>query len=147
MATVVPETATTPPVEQSSGSPTRIVPARVDGKPVWLECPEWCVLDHVAQNDRFLDDVYHSGHMVDLEAPRFNGDPVLLAFIRLGLDPFGSQPELRLPFLVLEEGAGSGDGMYMRPEQAEEFADRLVAFAEQVRMLARTIGEPGAVSA
>lgn len=131
----------------STSTPPRLVPALVADKPVWIECPSWCVLDHVAENDRFLEDVYHSGEMADLEVPRFNGDPALLAFIRLGLDSFGSKPELRMPFLVLEDGAGSGDGVYMRPEQAEEFADGLVAFAERVRGMARTIAaSPGDAS-
>ncbi|MEV5944730.1 hypothetical protein [Streptomyces sp. NPDC051994] len=134
--------ATSTPVAPASEPPTRLVPALVHGQLIHISCPSWCVLDHVAENDRFLEDVYHSGEMVDLEVPRFNGDPALLAFIRLGLDTFGSKPELRLPFLVLEDGAGSGDGVYMRPEQAEEFADGLVAFAERVRAMARTISAP-----
>ncbi|MEV8523177.1 hypothetical protein AB0451_03315 [Streptomyces sp. NPDC052000] len=144
MTTVVPEQAVVP-VSAQPAAP-RLVPARVADKPIWLECADWCVLNHVAENNRFLEDVYHSGEMVDLEAPRFNGDPVLLAFVRLGLDSFGSDPELRTPFLVLEEGAGTGEGVYMRPEQAEEFANGLVAFAGQVLAMARTITASEAAS-
>ncbi|MGW5530237.1 DUF6907 domain-containing protein [Streptomyces xanthochromogenes] len=118
----------------------RLVPALVDGKRIWVECPEWCTLDHVAENDKYLDDLYHAGEMADLNVPRFNEDgPLLLGFARLGIDSYSTKPEYRVPFIVLDEGAGTGDAAYMRPEQAEEFADGLVAFAEQVRKMARTI--------
>lgn len=145
MNTVVPEQAVVPASAPTDPQP-RLVPALVDGRQIWIECPDWCVLDHVAANDRFLEDVYHSGEMIDLEVPRFNVDPMLLAFVRLGLDSFGSKPELKVPFLVLEDGAGTGEGAYMRPEQAAEFADGLETFARQVRALARSISGTEAAS-
>ncbi|WP_406345514.1 DUF6907 domain-containing protein [Streptomyces sp. NBC_00648] len=118
----------------------RLVPALVDSHQIHIECPAaWCTLDHIEENPRDIEDIFHFGDDADLEVPRFNaeGEPLLFGYIRPGCDPFGQTPEQRQPFLYLEDG--SGEGAYMRAEQAAEFADNLIAFAAQVRAMARTI--------
>ncbi len=116
----------------------RIVPAMVDGQHVYLECPTWCVIDHVRENQKFLVDVWHSGPFADLEAPRRDNTPLLLAYARLGVDPFSTDDAMRRPFLFIEDGV-SGDGSYMDAEHAEQFADNLVALAEEIRGMARDL--------
>lgn len=136
------------PIEQPSVSPAestaRLSPALVHGQPVWLQCPVWCVTDHVAENEVFLEDVAHSGVMVDLVVP--GGEPSyrLLAHARLGADSFVPRAEDRAPFVVIDDGS---EGFQLSPAEAEVFADRLVAFAVQVRALGRTIGATVAVAA
>lgn len=117
---------------------TRIVPAMIDGQRVWLECFTWCSIDHVRENQKFLVDVWHSGEFADLEAPRRDGTPDLLAYARLGVDPFSSNEAMRRPFLFVEDSS-SAQGSYLDAEHAEQFADNLVAFAEKVRAMGRTL--------
>jgi len=117
---------------------TRIVPALIDGQRCFLECPTWCVIDHVRDNQKFLVDVWHSGEFVDLESPRRDETPMLFACARLGIDPFSSDEAMRHPFLFIEDGA-SAEGSYLDPEHAETFADNLVAFAEKIRAMGRAL--------
>lgn len=128
---------TVPPADNPSAPLTdqHIVPALVDGQTVYLQCPTWCNVDHVRDSQKFLEDVWHSGTFADLEAPRRNGSPSLLAYARLGLDPFSRDEDMRQPFIFVEDG-GSGDGSYMEAEHAEQFADNLEAFAQKIRGMA-----------
>ncbi|GGM06004.1 hypothetical protein GCM10010099_22720 [Streptomyces cinereus] len=134
MSTTVP-----PAAEQVAPlTDTRIVPALIDGQSVHLPCPAWCVIDHVKENQKFLVDVWHSGPFMDLEAPRRGNSPMLMAYARLGVDPFSSDSAMRTPFLFIEDGS-SAEGSYMEAEHAEQFADNLVAFAEQIRAMGREL--------
>ena len=122
------------PVAATSATPARrIVPALIDGMPVYVECPGWCTIDHVAQNMKFLEDVWHGSDGVDLSAPDGLG---LVLFARLGTDPYSPKRERRGPFVVIDDGS---DSVNLTPQQAEEFADSLVAFAARVRDLARPV--------
>ena len=122
----------------SAGPETRIVPALIDGQSVYLPCPIWCTIDHVRDNQKFLEDVWHSGPFADLEVPRRDSTPGLMAYARIGLDPFSRDERMRLPFIFIEDG-NSAEGSYMEAEHAETFADSLVAFAEKVRGMARVM--------
>lgn len=122
----------------SAGPETRIVPALIDSQRVFLECPIWCTIDHVRENQKFLVDVWHSGNFADLEAPRSSGIPDLLAYARLGIDPFSSDETMRRPFLFVEDGS-SAKGSYLDADNAEKFADNLVAFAEKIRAMGRVL--------
>jgi hypothetical protein len=119
-----------------NGTPTRLVPAVVSGQQIHIECPSsWCTVDHVAKPEGFLVDVWHVGDYADLNAPRIGKDPQLVLFARLGIDPYASEPERRQAFVTVDDG---GEGFYMTPDLADQFADNLVAFAEQIRTMART---------
>ncbi|MFI9598895.1 DUF6907 domain-containing protein [Streptomyces sp. NPDC052043] len=129
-------TTVQPPADQPAPLTDRhIVPAVVDGQTVYLECPTWCTIDHVRDSQKFLVDVWHSGAFADLEAPRRNGTPSLLAYARLGLDSFSEDDDMRRPFIFVEDGS-SGEDSYMDAEHAEQFADNLVAFARNIRAMA-----------
>nr|WP_189764671.1 hypothetical protein [Streptomyces xanthochromogenes] len=80
----------------------------------------------------------HSGAMVDLVVP--GGEPSyrLLVHARLSVDPFAPREEDRAPFVVIDDGS---EDFRLSPSQADVFADRLIAFAQQVRALGRAIGE------
>ena len=113
----------------------RISPALVNGQRVWLECPSWCTEDHVAANERHLEDVCHTSGAADLMAPRQGGPAQLLLLTRL-IAGSGSSPDDRQPLVTVD--VDDVNGMYLEPTAADEFADNLMAFAEQVRALART---------
>jgi len=130
-------TTVQPTADQSAAS-ERIVPAIIDGQRAYLPCPPWCVIDHVRESQKFLVDVWHSGEFADLEAPRRDSSPMVMAYARLGVDPFSSDAAMRTPFLFVEDG-GSAEGSYMDAEHAEQFADDLVAFAEKIRAMGRAL--------
>lgn len=134
MTTTVQPTAGTLPAIPTQTAPTRrIVPALIDAMPVYVECSSWCTIDHVAQNLKFLEDVWHGSDGVDLSAPDGLG---LVLFARLGTDPYSRKPERRGPFVVIDDGS---DCVNLTPAQAEEFADSLLVFAAQVRAMARIV--------
>lgn len=110
----------------------RLIPALVNGEQIFIECPPWCTLDHVAQNQKHLEEVWHGSDTVNLYAPD-GGDLVL--FARLGADPYCLKHERRVPFVVIDDGS---DCVNLTPQQAETFADNLLVFAAQVRAMART---------
>ncbi|MFJ8923895.1 DUF6907 domain-containing protein [Streptomyces sp. NPDC102415] len=120
------------PAQQSSPHPR---PALVNGVRILVECEPWCVEDHVAANERHLDDVDHGGEMVDLVVPDVDGEVQLLGHVRLSAEPGSSRPELRRAHLLVEDG--SGFTVFVALEDAGEFADGLVVAAEQVRAMAR----------
>lgn len=113
--------------------PPRLRPALVNGQRIHVECPPWCTEDHVAANERHLEDILHTSGCSDLMAPRQGGPAQLLLLTRLIASDSGS-PEDREPLVTVD--VDDVNGMYLAPAEAEVFADRLVAFAEQVRRLA-----------
>ncbi|MFD4912819.1 DUF6907 domain-containing protein [Streptomyces virginiae] len=124
-------------VSESSftGTVARVVPAVVSGSRIYIDCPSWCTVDHVESPEGHLEDVWHGGDYADLKVPRMDKTPDLLAFARLGLEPMDSDPQRRKAFVAVDDG---GEGFYMRPDQADEFADNLEAFAARIRAMART---------
>jgi hypothetical protein len=128
------------PTEAAASVTTRLVPALVDGNEIAIPCPSWCSLDHTAEDPRNIVDVYHFGDFADLEMPRIGTSPVLLAFARLGLDPFSSNPRHREPYLYVEDGGGGADG-YQRRGEAQQFARNLMAFAGKVLALSEQLPE------
>ncbi|MFB6805442.1 DUF6907 domain-containing protein [Streptomyces sp. NPDC056387] len=113
----------------------RLVPAVVGGHQIHIECPVWCTVDHVAYSEGFLEDVWHCGDQADLYAPRIGKTPDLALYARLGLDSFDPDPARRKTFISVDDGS---EGFYMAPDQADQFAENLEAFAEQIRAMART---------
>ncbi|MFB7555318.1 DUF6907 domain-containing protein [Streptomyces brevispora] len=115
----------------------RLRPAVVGGKPIHIECADWCDLDHVYESQGHLVDVYHSGVSVDLMGPRMGEVPQPLLHARLHADTFGTDTARQAPYIVVDD---ESDDFHMTPAQALEFADDLVAFADKVRALAAQAG-------
>lgn len=131
LAIPAPAVATSAPA--SSVTP-RLSPALVNGQRVWLHCPNWCTEDHVAANERHLEDVCHGSRAADLIVPRQDGSAQLMLLTRLIAGDSGSEEDRR-PLVTVD--VDDVQGLYLTDAQAEVFADGLVAFAEQVRALAR----------
>jgi hypothetical protein len=126
MSVAIPELAVAPT--------PRLSPALVNGQRIFLECASWCTEDHVAANERHLEDVCHSSAVVDLMSPRDSGPARLLAYARViagNSDSVEDRPQVTIDFDDIQ-------GMYLQAQDADEFADNLIAFAQQVRTLART---------
>lgn len=124
---------------QSSASAASVTPgfrpALVNGQRIFLQCPAWCIEDHVAENARHLEDVCHSSAAVDLMSPRDNGPARLLAYARVISGDYGSDEDRRPQVTVDFDDI---HGMYLHARDADEFADNLITFALEVRALART---------
>lgn len=117
-------------------SSVRLVPALV-GLPgrvqtVWIECPNWCVVDHAADRVGFVEDINHRGARESVR-----------------LSP--SQSEwVPLEVFVSQWPASDDGGPYLAVDVDAEvysygrtaalaMADQLVAFAANVRRLAETL--------
>lgn len=72
--------------------------------------------------------------MADLMLPGRDGVAELMAFARLSQETCGSEEQRRPRITVDDRAAGS----YLLPDEADAFADGLVAFAQRVREMART---------
>lgn len=116
----------------------RLSPALIKGTKIFIQCPEWCTVDHVAANENHIEDVWHAGEYADLNVPQMNGNPELLVFARIGIDEQSDDPGMRNAFLFVDDG---NSGFYMTPEQAVDFADNLHAFAARVRGMAKQAKE------
>ncbi|NEA52383.1 hypothetical protein [Streptomyces sp. SID10815] len=119
----------------------RLVPALI-GLPgsavhVWVPCPVWCHIDHSKDRQVAVEDVWHGGDYVDLELPH-RGGKELLAYFRLGSDPYSSDESKRGTFVFAEDGM-TANGHYMDPEHVEEFCERTIASLERLRALARSV--------
>lgn len=116
----------------------RLVPTLIgrpdNAAPVWIECPSWCHIDHANDRQVAIEDVWHSGDFVDLELPHRDGKE-LLAYFRLGLDPYSNDPAKRRTFVYGEDG-DAVDGRYMDPQHIRDFCDRTEAAITQLRALA-----------
>jgi len=118
-----------------AGRPSRIVPAVVSGARIYVECFDWCTIDHVANGEGFIEDIWHGGDYANLSVPRIGRDSELLAFARIGIDPGSSDAAKRSAFVFVDDG---GEGYEMSPDQADRFADDLVRFAAEIRGMAAT---------
>ncbi|WP_413753051.1 hypothetical protein NRF20_20715 [Streptomyces sp. R-74717] len=107
-------------------------PAAVSNGIVHVECYEWCTHNHL-DPELNLEDVYHSSDSATVWAPRVAEDPQPLLHARLNADSFGTAESHRQPLVVIDDEA---DSFSMTPAQALEFADKMVAFAEEIRAMA-----------
>lgn len=116
----------------------RLVPARIGNRDsagtAWIECPVWCVEDHTAEPN-YLEDVVHTSASEDVGISSFlKRDGSLLMYAMLQADPESPDERLQQAHIAVEH---EGVPDYLTPEMAEAFADDLVAFAAQVRHMAR----------
>ncbi|WP_406418357.1 DUF6907 domain-containing protein [Streptomyces sp. NBC_01614] len=140
--TVVDERVAAPATPVTLPDGHRLVPALI-GRTVdtathaWVPCPEWCTQDHSTDRQVAIEDIWHSGEYVDLEMPHRDGTE-LLAYFRLGLDPYSSDEAKRRPFILGEDGF-TASGRYMDPEHVEAMCDKAIASLEKLRAMARVI--------
>jgi hypothetical protein len=117
----------------------RLVPALIGTRKsahiAHVYCPSWCVENHLADPTMF-EDITHTSKSEDVGITSFlkpNGD--LLMYAMLQADPASSDERLQRAHISIEH---EGLPDYHTPEMAEAFADDLIAFALQLRGLART---------
>lgn len=118
----------------------RLVPALV-GRPdnaqhCWIPCPDWCNQDHSTDRTVAVEGIWHSGDYVDLEMPHRDGAE-LLAYFRLGSDPYSSDPARRGTFVFGEDGF-TANGRYMDPAHVDAMCDKAEAAIAQLRAMAES---------
>lgn len=128
----------------------RLVPALIGtftrNQMAWIECPSWCTEDHMAEPSA-LEDITHYADSDMLEIPTFS-DPETAAYVlyaRLEADPAATDPRVRETHVLLWEDASPMEAR-LTPQMAEGLADELIAFASQLRHLARAARQHNAVS-
>ncbi|MCX4824863.1 hypothetical protein OG883_34425 [Streptomyces sp. NBC_01142] len=121
---------------------TRLVPAKVGpsgrAQVVYIECPEWCVVDH-SDREGCLEDVMHYSDADVLQVLTLTDDDTAHSeiYATIASDPAASDRRLRAAHIVINDGASTD--AYVTPDMAEELADDLVAFAARLRHKARTV--------
>ncbi|MFF0277480.1 DUF6907 domain-containing protein [Streptomyces sp. NPDC004330] len=110
------------------------MPVVISGVAIHIECPAWCTVDHAASSSLHLEDVRHESEHVDLKATVVGLPDDLLLFARLGQSLVSAKAYRTAPYLVLDGGDDADD---LTLDNADEFADNLVAFATQIRELTR----------
>ncbi|BBC30031.1 hypothetical protein SGFS_013250 [Streptomyces graminofaciens] len=107
---------------------------------VWGPCPTtWCHIKHDRDRQVAIEDVWHSGDYIDLELPHRDGTE-LLAYFRLGLDPYSADESKRRPFIFAEDG-NTAMGYYMDPEHVEAMCDKAEKSIARLRAMAAACRE------
>ncbi|WP_225642668.1 DUF6907 domain-containing protein [Streptomyces werraensis] len=118
----------------------RLVPALVGrstdpGTVVYVECPVWCTVDHVADRSVFLEDINHQGAPEVLALPSDHPARVpveaYLSWWPASHDDTAGEPCLSVDI--------DSEVMVYGRTAALAVADQLAAFAENVRRLAESL--------
>jgi hypothetical protein len=120
----------------------RLVPAKVgrtnDTSVIaYVECPLFCIEDHVDEPVRNIEDIVHRGDTASLLVPTFGyGAYPIQMHASVENDPVAADPQYRAAYISVQDAGGSGS--HLTPEMAERLADEAVKFASQLRSQART---------
>lgn len=136
MSVASPESPVVPTVSPGC----RLAPAAIGRRTeapqiVWVEDPTWCTENHLDFGQVAIEDIVHSTDAEHLGIGSFLTDRLALElYASVKADVGATDPRLKGAHVVLDDG--SGEDAFLTEDMADEFADRLVAFAEQVRRLA-----------
>lgn len=120
----------------------RLVPAKIgrtnDTSVIaYVECPLFCIDDHVDEPVRNIEDIVHRGDTASVLVPTFGyGAYPIQMHATVEADPSADDP-LRAAHITVQDAGGSAYS-HLTPEMAERLADEAVKFAAQLRNQART---------
>lgn len=127
----------------------RLVPAAIGrrleaAQIIYIECPSWCIVDHVSEKQVAVEDIVHSSY--DALGGENTASVTVGSFLSKGIafelyasvkaETSTNDPRLHRAHIVLDDG--SRDDAFLTEDMAEEVADRLDKFAAELRKLART---------
>ncbi|RCH70491.1 hypothetical protein DT019_03100 [Streptomyces sp. SDr-06] len=135
---VASEHASPQPVSTPTSPASRLVPALVHGQRIFVECPSWCIVDHVKLHTGAVEDITHWSEGAGMQVltmldPRAAHSDL---FARVNSDPAHGDPRMRAAHVLV--GNESAVDAFLTPDMADELAADLVAFAAAVRRAART---------
>ncbi|MEU2076857.1 hypothetical protein [Streptomyces sp. NPDC013489] len=115
-----------------------VVGAKGRSQRVYIECPDWCTVDH-SKRIAHLDDVTHYSDGDFLQISTLTDEDTSLWDLTLNVtaDPVADDPRLREAHILLD--VGGGETAHLDPSMAESLADDLIAFASQLRHKARQV--------
>lgn len=148
--TVVDERAVAPAasITPSVSPGHRLVPAAIGRRleatqTVWIECPDWCIVDHVSEKEVAVEDISHSSY--DALGSENTASATVGSFLSRGIafelyaslkaEASSNDPRLHRAHIVLDDGGR--DDAFLTEDMAEDVADRLVKFAAELRRIAR----------
>ena len=121
----------------------RFVPALIGrsteaGVITLVECPAWCVVDHVAERSVFLEDLNHEGEHKTMQFAPSRGSAVPVeVYVSQWPGSHETQPYLAVDLDCEVDTYGRTAALAL--------ADQLVAFAADVRRLAQTLPDDAPV--
>ncbi|MBV2357821.1 hypothetical protein KUM39_26275 [Streptomyces sp. J2-1] len=122
----------------------RLVPATIgrdrnSTTVVYIECPNWCIHDHLAERESNVEDIRHYGEMGGVEVLTFLDDDFSYSSwgARLEVDPAAGDARLREAHILVNEES-SPEEARLTPDMAETLADELIGLASHLRHLARS---------
>lgn len=141
MSTTVPPTNVTPFPAVKPGH--HLVPAKIGRTNetsviAYVECPTFCIDDHVDEPVRNIEDIVHRGDTASVLVPTFGyGAYPIQMHATVECDPTATDPQFRAAHITVQDAGGSSYS-HLTPEMAERLADEAVKFAAQLRNQART---------
>ncbi|MEU0660258.1 DUF6907 domain-containing protein [Streptomyces lavendulocolor] len=138
----IPTQPSAAPVETLPNKPLRLVPALVGSLErrltVYIECPEWCMVDHTREPAGAVEDVMHYGDTESADISTLLDDNTLHSALMAGLciDPSSTDPRLRQAHILVSNENNPEDAR-LTPKMAEELADDLADLATHLRDLAQ----------
>ncbi|MFF3094185.1 DUF6907 domain-containing protein [Streptomyces cyaneofuscatus] len=129
--------APVPPQPPAPSASTRMAPALVAGHRILVECPAWCVVDHVDLHEQRVEDVTHWGEFFGTQVSTLLDENTAYCelFGRVNADPSHPDPRMRAAHVLV--GNGSLEDAFLTPDMADETADELIEFAVQLKAAAR----------
>ncbi|MCW7941647.1 hypothetical protein AAW14_06275 [Streptomyces hygroscopicus] len=109
---------------------------------IYIECPTWCIVDHVSEKEVAVEDIVHSSY--DALGSENTASVTVGSFLSKGItfemyaslkaETSGNDPRLQRAHITLDDGGG--DDAFLTEDMAEEVADRMANFAIELRRLA-----------
>ena len=136
MTVATPET-NGPVSEADPSTSPRFVLASV-GRPgrvarIMIECPTWCVVDHVENRVVAVEDFTHYGPGTFAGTPTMDDDTTDLheLYVNITSDPASDDPRMRASHLVVSNASASD--AHVTDAQGEELASELERMAAEIR--------------
>ena len=114
----------------------------VNGAPVTVDEPAWCVVDHSAERFRNLEDLHHAGPDISLPVKLYGGSTEHVLLAQMMQWPFEDKHDHRgRPYLSIDATGGGGNCDGYGSAGALALADQVIAHGEALRAQARVLEE------
>jgi hypothetical protein len=123
----------------------RLVPATIERgehrTTVYIECPTWCVEDHLGESVSNAEDVMHRTRATfdgAITVPSVSDAPYpIQVFAYIEADPIATNPLMQAAHITVEDPISANMAL-LTPDMADKLADDVIGFASHLRHLART---------
>ncbi|QIJ61431.1 hypothetical protein [Streptomyces sp. JB150] len=103
---------------------------------VLVQCPDFCIEDHLAARQVAVEDIVHSSDTAHLGVKSFLSDRLALElYATIRQDPSSPDPRLRQAHIVLDDGS---DDAHLTVDEAEEAVQKLLDLVGDMQRLIST---------